>query len=375
MVSTILPVYMIFSLHLAPVEFGIIDGLYQGAAAIVRILSGVLSDRWGRYKEIALVGYALSAICKLGLLISGAWAWLAAVILVDRTGKGIRTGPRDALISLGSPRGELATAFGVHRALDTAGAMLGPLLAFSLLALVPGAFDAVFVVSFCVALIGLAVLALFVERRPASDNAVESNRRATVADAFGLLRIPRFRPLVLIGALLSLTTISDAFLYLGIQQRMQLNVGFFPLLYVITALVYMLLAVPAGRLADRVGRGRVFVGGYVLLLAVYTLLLLPTIGWIELLIYLALFGAYYSATDGVLMALASACLPEHLRASGLSLLATVTSLGRVLASVLFGLFWTLWGVETTVGLFLGLLAVALVFAAIVIRARSSDAHA
>jgi MFS family permease len=366
MITTILPIYLIFSLHLAPIEFGIIDGLYQGAAALVRIASGILSDRWQRYKEIAIAGYSLSAICKLGFLILGsAWAWIAGIILVDRIGKGIRTSPRDALISLNSPHDELAAAFGVHRALDTAGAMLGPLVAFGLLALTPGAFDTVFVVSFCIALIGLGVLTLFVDQQPAKQRA-SHHSSVSLRTAMSLLNDNSFRALVLIGGLLGLTTISDSFVYLSIQQRLDLNVGFFPLLYVITALVYMLLAVPAGWLADRIGRGRVFVGGYALLLAVYTLLLLPSIGWFELGAYLFLFGAYYSATDGVLMAFASARLPQHLRASGLSLLTTVTSLARLLASVLFGLFWTLWGVETTVRAFLGLLLVALVIAVFVV---------
>lgn len=376
MVSTILPVYLIFGLGLAPLQFGIVDGLYQGAAALVRVVSGVLSDRWRRYKAVALAGYALSAACKLALLaVGGAWAWITAVVLADRIGKGIRTGPRDALISLSTPRADLAMSFGVHRALDTAGAMLGPLLAFGLLALAPDAFDAVFVVSFCFALVGVGVLGLFIPAR-ATGGEPAPTERVSFGAALGLLGAPRFRMLTLAAGLLSLTTISDGFLYLSIQQRMQLNVGFFPLLYVITALVYMLLAVPAGWLADRVGRAPVFFGGYALLLAVYTLLLLPTLGWAQLAGYLALFGASYAATDGVLMALASAGLPEHMRASGLSLLTTVTGLARLLASVLFGLLWSAWGMEASVRVFLGLLALALALtAAIVMRTwRASDEH-
>src|SRR5205823_340785 len=112
--------------------------------------------------------------------------------------KGVRTAPRDALISLSSPRGALATAFGVHRALDTAGALLGPLLAFVLLALVPGAFDAVFVVSFCAAVLGLGVLLLFVENRPPAE--AGAGRAASLRAAVALLAAPRFRALVLAGA-------------------------------------------------------------------------------------------------------------------------------------------------------------------------------
>ena len=164
MVSTILPMYLVLSLQLSPLQFGLVDGLYQGVAALVRVCGGFAADRWHRHREVAGVGYGLSAICKLGLLaVGGAWMAFAAVIVADRIGKGIRTAPRDAMISLSTPRSELATAFGVHRALDTAGAMLGPLVAFGLLAAVPGGFDVIFVTSFCVALVGLGVLVLFVQ--------------------------------------------------------------------------------------------------------------------------------------------------------------------------------------------------------------------
>ena len=116
-----------------------IDGIYQGASALVRVAAGFAGDRWRRHKEVATLGYGLSAVCKLGFLAVGsATGGLAALIFADRTGKGIRTAPRDALISLSSPRAQLGTAFGVHRAMDTAGAMLGPLVAFGLLLLGPG---------------------------------------------------------------------------------------------------------------------------------------------------------------------------------------------------------------------------------------------
>ncbi len=373
MVSTILPIYVVFTLRLAPIQFGIIDGLYQGAAVLVRVGSGLVADRWRNYKQVAAVGYGLSAVCKLGILLAqGAWTWLAGVILVDRIGKGIRTAPRDALISLSTRREELGTAFGVHRALDTAGAMLGPLVAFGLLALVPGAFDAVFVVSFCTALVGLGLLSLFVENRPLREDSATATTAVSLRAAAGLLRAPRFRVLVIVGAALSLTTISDGFLYLGLQRRLNFSVGFFPLLYVATALVYMVLAVPFGQLADRLGRGRVFVAGYVLLVLVYTSLLLPEIAPAAVVLYLVLFGAYYAATEGVLMALASAIVPAELRTSGLALLATATSVSRLLASVLFGVLWTWWDVQVAVSLFLSGLVVAIVLAAAALTRMGGD---
>ena len=187
MISSILPVYLFVHLQLSPVQFGLIDGLYQGVTAVARLASGIVADRWRRYKLVATIGYALSAVCKLGLLATGsAWSVFAAVLSADRLGKGIRTAPRDALISLTTRPQDLASAFGVHRAMDTAGVLVGPLLAYWILASMPGRFDAIFVISFAAALIGIAVLVLLVDdrrgsRRRARDVACPSIFRACCA--------------------------------------------------------------------------------------------------------------------------------------------------------------------------------------------------
>src|SRR5262245_8714683 len=143
MVTTVLPIYLVFELGASPLAFGMIDGLYQGAGALTRLVSGVYADRWRRYKEIAGLGYGISAACKAGLLGIGTGSGgVAVIVLAARLGKGIRTAPRDALISLSSAKDKLGTAFGVHRAMDTAGAMVGPLVAFGVLFIAPRAFDA-----------------------------------------------------------------------------------------------------------------------------------------------------------------------------------------------------------------------------------------
>src|SRR5688500_5578733 len=135
MVNGILPLYLVGYLRLSPLQFGIIDGLYQGVSAVLRLAGGYVADRWRRYKETAVAGYAISALCRLGLLVPGAsWSFLASVIALDRTGKGLRTAPRDAMITLTSTKANLATSFGVHRSMDAAGALAGPLVAFLILA-------------------------------------------------------------------------------------------------------------------------------------------------------------------------------------------------------------------------------------------------
>ncbi len=294
-------------------------------------------------------------------------------MLVDRAGKGIRTAPRDALISLSAPADRLGAAFGVHRAMDTTGALLGPLIAFGLLALAPGSYDATFVVSFCFAIVGLAVLLLFVQNRTrapgdaAAPAAAAPAERPSLREASALLRERPFAAVVLAGTGLGLATVSDAFVYLALQQRTDLETSFFPLLFVGTALVYMLLAVPAGRLADRIGRGRVFLGGYAVLLLVYTGLFLPLSGPGVVALYVGLLGAYYAATDGVLMALTSSLVPEALRGSGLGLVSTATSLARLVSSIAFGALWTAAGLAVAGYVFAAGLALALVLALVALR--------
>jgi MFS family permease len=354
MVSTVLPIYAIVVLGASPLAYGFIDGLYQGAGALVRIASGVLGDRWGRYKQLAVAGYGLSAICRVALLaVGGSMAGVSGSIFADRVGKGIRTAPRDALITLSSARDQLGQAFGVHRAMDTAGAMLGPLVAVGILLLAPGKFDAVFAVSLCFAILGLAVLVLFVgNRRRERAAAVDKDKRPGLRTALSLLSLPRFRTLTIVGSLLGLVTISDAFVYLGLQRSMDLDNALFPLLFVGSALSFMVLAVPVGRLADRVGRARVFVGGYALLPVVYAVLLLPSIGVPQLGLALLMLGTYYAATDGVLSAAAGALVPTDRVGSALGLLVTATSLAKFAASILFGLLWTVVGLQTAALIFL-----------------------
>jgi MFS family permease len=368
MIASVLPMYLVLQLGMQPLAYGVIDGLYQGAAALVRVAAGVAADRLRRYKEVAAVGYALSALCRPALLVAGsAWMAIAGIVAVDRVGKGIRTAPRDALISMRSPCRDLATAFGVHRALDAAGAMLGPLVAFLVLALMPRRFDVLFAVSFAMALVGVGVILLCVE--PASARAGQAVAPVSTDRARDLFASPRFRAIVFAGFVLGLPTMSDGFIFLSLQNRLQMGVTAFPLFYVATSLFTATGAVPMGRLADRFGRTKVLIGGYVLLAAVYVTLLAPIASVALAVVSLVLFGAYYAATDGVLTAMAAAVLPPSASGTGLSLLATATNVSRLAASVLFGLLWTSVGIGAATVAYVAALAVAIV-AAIVVLVRA-----
>jgi hypothetical protein len=327
----------------------------------------VAGDRSSRHKEVAAIGYAISAATRLlWLPVGGAVSGVAVLVGVERAGKGIRTAPRDALISLSATREAQGYAFGIHRALDAAGAMLGPLVAFAVLARAPERFDLVFAISFAAAMAGLAVLFLGVENVPApEDGHAERRQRLSLVDSLSPLRDHGFRRIVLSGSTLGLVSVSDAFLYLALRDQAAIGASLIPLLFSFTSLSYLIAAVPVGRLADRLGRARVFLTGHVLLLVAYGCMGWPR-GYGVWLGPIAL-GIYYAATDGVLNALASPHLPARLRGSGLALLGTCTSLARLLASLGVGWLWALIGAQQTLVTFGAGLGIAILFATVTLR--------
>ncbi|MER6733849.1 MFS transporter [Streptomyces puniciscabiei] len=342
MVTAVLPLYLVSGLGLSPLGFGLLDGVYNGFSAVVRLVGGHLADRGGgRHKWVAGFGYAVSAVCKPLLLAAHSLTSIGLVLAADRTGKGLRTAPRDALISLSSTPQARGRAFGVHRAMDTAGALLGPLVAFLILRATVDGYDAVFTVSFCVAVLGVVVLVLFVPG--GRGGGVVAEERPSLRSAVGLLRRRGLRRIAVCALLLGLATVSDSFVYLLLQRRLGVPDRWFALLPLGTAASFLLLAVPLGRLADRVGRWAVFVGGHAGLLVTYGLLLTAWHGPALPYVVLALHGAFYAATDGVLMAAASEGVPQALRSSGLALVQTGQALARFACSLLFGAAWTLWG--------------------------------
>ncbi|MET9599400.1 MFS transporter [Streptomyces sp. NPDC006459] len=344
MVTAVLPLYLVLGLGLTPLQFGFLDGMFNGATALVRLLGGRLADRRGHHKRVAGAGYLLSALSRLGLLLAGsATGAIAAALAADRLGKGIRTAPRDALISLSGPPETLGRSFGVHRAMDTTGALLGPLAAFAVLWATADAYDAVFAVSFCTGLLGVLLLVVYVPAAPAPATAPPTPTAPRAAPPRpSALRDPAFRRVLYASAVLGATTIGDSFLYLLLLRGLDLPPALFTLLPLGAAAVYLLLAVPAGRIADRTGRRTAFLTGHAALLGAYVLLLAP-VSPPTVVGVLALLGVFYAATDGVLMALAAPALPASGRAGGLAVLQTGQALARLLGAAGFGAAWTLWG--------------------------------
>jgi MFS family permease len=370
MVTAILPVYLVVGLSLTPLSYGIVDGVYTGATAVLRLVGGYIADRIRHRKAVAGIGYAISAVAKLGLIAAGrSVAAIGIAIAADRTGKGLRTAPRDALITLSAAPQALGRAFGIHRTMDSIGAFLGPLVALVILSAGGQRFDAVLFTSFCIATFGVLVLVLFVrDRRDA--------RPATAVSPRALLDLMRMRPvrsLLLAASLLGFAVIGDGFVYLLLQRRENLSLGWFPLLAVGTSLVYLLLATPIGILADRIGRLPIVLGGYASLIGVYLLLFGPVHGWPLLILVLSLYGFFYAATDGVLMALAGPVLPEHLRTTGIALIQTGQALAYLGSSVLFGLAWQVWGPAAASRVAAAVVIVAVAATAVLLRSARTAA--
>lgn len=351
MVTAVLPLYLVTGLGLSPLGFGLLDGVYNGASALMRLVGGRLSDRrGGSHKTVAAVGYGLSAVCKPLLLLVHSLPLIGAVLAADRTGKGLRTAPRDALISLASEPASRGRAFGAHRAMDTAGALLGPLVAFLILRAAADGYDAVFTVSGCVAALGVLVLLLFVPGHHGGPRRTDAPTSRHETHVRGLLRRPEVRRLTACAVLLGLTTVSDSFLYLTLQRRLHLSESWFPLLPLGTAAAFLLLALPLGAVADRVGRRRLFLCGHLALLGAYGVLIVPAGGTPALAcLVLVLHGSFYAATDGVLAAATADAVPEAVRGSGLAVVQTGQAAARFVCSIAFGAAWTAWGDRTALG--------------------------
>ncbi len=380
MVTSVIPLYLTLTFGFSLVQFGTFDGLYQGMAAVTSLWAALIADRRRRHKEVAVVGYSLSTVSRLGLLMAHAWAPLVGFLYVDRLGKGIRTAPRDALISLSSTKARLAESFGVHRALDTAGAVAGPIVASLILSRNPSGYRSVFVCSFFASCIGLGVLVFFVRNRndgpehettppdsaevgPSDDPPPHASLRTAVA----LLRDRRYAAVLAVAVALALVVPGDALIYLTYSRQAHLAAGFFPLLYAGASVGFLLLAVPLGRLADRIGRARVFLAGEAMLFGVFALLGAGLAGLAPLLLMLLLYGGFYAATDGIIIAMASAVLPRHLRTTGLAILGTSIAVAHLLSAVGWGAIWERWGAGTASHVFMAGLVASILLGVALLR--------
>jgi MFS family permease len=334
MIVPVLPLFLTAVLHAPVAAVGLIEGVAESTASVLRVFAGWLSDRSGRRKPLMLFGYGLSNLSKPLLALSTAWPQVLAIRFADRFGKGIRGAPRDALIADSVEPAIRGRAFGFHRSMDTAGAAIGPLLAAGTLALLgntPEGARAVFWLASVPGLLAVLVAWWLVQDRPAPPKDVDAPR-------LGMRDLGRpFLLLTAITTLFALGNSSDAFLILRAQDA-GMAAALIPLAYFAFNMLYALLATPVGMLSDRWGRRPVLVAGYGIFALVYAGFAVAP-GALAVAALFLVYSLYYACTEGVARALVTDLVPPSLRATAMGTYATATGVALLPASVIAGALW------------------------------------
>jgi MFS family permease len=351
MLYPLMPLFLTVTLGAPVLAVGLIEGAAEATAAFLRTVSGRLADRTGRRLELVFGGYSLSALARPLIAAARSWPLVLVGRVLDRTGKGLRSAPRDAVLADSIEPGLRGSAFGWHRSMDTLGAVVGPLLALGLLALVDGNLRVVIALATIPGLAG-ALLVLTVTdprgRRGGAGSAgdvpgisLPSGAPAAPARLRWRSLPPGFRLYLAAWLPFVLVNSSDVFLILRAEQ-LGFSTAAVVLVYALYNLVYALASVPFGHLSDVLGRHRVLVGGLVAFAAVYLGFSLATEAW-QVVVLFAVYGLYIAATDGVSRAFAVDLVPHGLRATALGLLGTLTGVMTLAASGIAGALWDLAG--------------------------------
>ncbi len=338
MVINILPLFLANVLGVQTSIIGLIEGIAEATASILKMFSGWLSDKLGGRKWLAVTGYALSALSKPFFYIAGTWGLVAGVRWADRVGKGIRTAPRDALVADSTPKEMRGLAFGFNRAMDKGGAMLGLLIAALVVWLVQkttldltrSTFQTIVLISLVPAF--LAVLSLAIGTQ---DVAVSGQR---AAPKFSLRSMGKpFNIFLVIVSIFTLGNSSDGFLVLR-AQNLGISVTGILVMLAVYNLVVTLVATPAGSLSDRVGRRRLIIGGWLVYAVIYLGFALAQSAWQVWLLYVA-YGLYFGMAFGTANALVADLVPENLRGTAYGTYNAVIGLLAFPSSLIAGLLW------------------------------------
>lgn len=342
-VHSLLPLFLTTTLGVSVALVGLIDGLAESTASIVKIFSGFFSDRMRRRKPLILLGYGLGALAKPFFPLAGGVTLVLGARLVDRIGKGIRGAPRDALVADVTPDGIRGRAYGLRQTLDTTGASVGPLLAIALMSLFAGDMRAVFWVAVVPAGLSVLLVIFAVKDRtgqPENDKPRAAIRFDDIASLGGA-----FWGVVAIAVVFALARFSEAFLILKASMD-GLPLTLAPLVLVVMNIVYALGAYPAGVLSDIVGSGRLLFFGLVTLIAA-DLSLAFSSGILGTFLGIGLWGAHMAITQGLLAKLVAERAPERLRGTAFGLFNLVTGAALLFASVIAGLSWDYIGPAAT----------------------------
>lgn len=343
MIHSLLPVFLVGTLGASMMAVGVIEGVAEATASITKLFSGWISDRLGRRKLLAVLGYGLGALSKPVFPLAASPLQVLAARFADRIGKGVRGAPRDALVADITEPGARGAAFGLRQALDTVGAFLGPLVAIALMSLLAGDIRAVFAWAVIPAAIAV-LLMIFGVKEPQRPHAPA---RARVPIRWTEVR-DMGRPywsVVAIGVVFTLARFSEAFLVLRAQGA-GLRPALIPLVLIVMNLVYAAVAAPAGSLSDRMNRRLLLaIGLLLLILADLALAFLSSIGGV--LFGVALWGAHMGVTQGLLSALVADAAPGRLRGTAFGLFNLATGLTLLVASALAGVLWSRLGAPAT----------------------------
>ncbi|MBS1139572.1 MAG: ral substrate transporter:Major facilitator superfamily 1 [Proteobacteria bacterium] len=342
MIHSLLPLFMVGTLGASALVVGLIEGLAEATALIVKVFSGALSDYLGRRKGLAVFGYALGALTKPVFALASSTGLVLTARLTDRIGKGIRGAPRDALVADIAPPELRGAAFGLRQSLDTVGAFVGPLLAVGLMLLWNDDFRAVFWVAVIPGLLAVALLVFGVQE---PDRPAQAVRRNPISRA-NLVRLGSpYWWVVAVGGLFTLARFSEAFLVLRAQQG-GMALALIPLVMVAMNIVYSLSAYPFGKLSDRVSHTRLLAIGLVVLIAA-DLVLASSSHWAVVLSGVALWGIHLGMTQGLLATMVADTAPADLRGTAFGFFNLVSGLAMLLASICAGLLWDVYGAAFT----------------------------
>ena len=344
MIHALLPLFMVGSLGMSVALVGLLEGLAEATALILKVFSGVISDWFGKRKPLAVLGYGLGAATKPLFALATGPGMIFTARLLDRVGKGIRGAPRDALVADIAPPEQRGAAFGLRQSLDTVGAFLGPLLAVGLMLLWANDFRAVFAVAIIPAALCVALLVLGVQEpeRPAGAPRVNPISRTN------LKHLPRaYWWVVGVGAVFTLARFSEAFLVLRAEQ-VGIALALVPLVMVAMNAVFSVTAYPFGKLSDRVSHRRLLLAGLAVLVLADVVLAAST-HWTGLLLGVALWGVHMGMTQGLLAAMVADTAPADLRGTAYGFFNLMSGLAMLAASVVAGLLWQYWGPAWTFG--------------------------
>ncbi len=334
LVHSLMPVFLATVLGASMVTIGLIEGIAEATAAVTKVFSGTLSDYFRRRKWLVLMGYGLSAFTKPLFPLATSVGWIFAARFTDRIGKGMRGAPRDALIADIVPQSLRGTAYGFRQAFDSAGALLGPVLALLFMYILAGNIKAVLWIAVVPAMIAVVLVVLVREPEPIEGN--EGGVRLRWQDAAGLGG--RFWMVVSLAAVFTLARFSEAFLILR-AQNVGLAIAYVPLILIVMNLVYAGLAYPAGVAADRWPARGLLVSGMLALVAADLLLAFATTP-VMAFAGAAMWGLHMAMTQGLLSKLVADAAPQALRGTAFGIYNLATGVALLLASVLAGLGWS-----------------------------------